>query len=369
MQTRPRLLVAALVATLLAVGVALLAPAGPASAVSLPGMVLSSTTATLPPELAPLATGKRITYVTTDVNGNVIMATGLIMTPKTNKANRVVAWAHGTTGLADQCTPSTNQSVFWSEARVAVAALLGKGFTVAAPDYPGLGTTQAHPYLIGPSEARSIIDAVKAARYLDGYLSTNYVIDGHSQGGQGSLFANQMAPAYDGNLVLKGSASIAPVSNAATLAPLIPGTPNQGYLVMGLYGLQAVDSTFSANSVLAPTAKTKTSTLNTGCLMEILAAYQNLSASQLLVGGALPDSVVAKLDHWDSPAQTTPTAPILLIQGTADESVPQFLTDMLADELSHYSQPVTYEVIDGATHDTAASRSADTVATWLAGRF
>src|SRR3954454_4633022 len=333
MKTRARLLVAALVATLLAVGAALVAPAGPASAASLPGMVLSSTTATLPTELASLATGKRITYVTTDVNGNLITATGLIMTPIKNKANRVSAWAHGTTGLADQCTPSTNQDVFWPEARIAIAKLLGKGFTVAAPDYPGLGTTQAHPYLIGLSEARSIIDSVKAARNLDGYLSTNYVIDGHSQGGQGSLFANQIATGYDGDLVLKGSASIAPVSNAATLAPLIPGTPNQGYLVMGLYGLQTVDSTFSANSMLAPTAKTKTSVLNTGCLMEILATYQNLTASQLLVGGALPDAIVAKLDHWESPAQTTPTAPILLIQCTSYESDPACLSEMLVDQL------------------------------------
>jgi hypothetical protein len=49
MQTRPRLLVAALVAALLAVGAALVAPAGPASAASIPGMVLTSATATLPP--------------------------------------------------------------------------------------------------------------------------------------------------------------------------------------------------------------------------------------------------------------------------------------------------------------------------------
>jgi dipeptidyl aminopeptidase/acylaminoacyl peptidase len=356
-------------ATLLAVGAALVATAGPASAVSIPGMVLSSATATLPPELTTLATGKRITYVTTDVNGSLITATGLVMTPVKGKAYRVAAWAHGTTGLADKCTPSTNQDVFWPEARTAIAALLGKGFTVAAPDYPGLGTSQAHPYLIGLSEARSIVDAVKAARNLDSSLVANYVIDGHSQGGQGSLFANQIATAYDGNLVLKGSASIAPVSNAATLAPLIPGTPNQGYLVMGLYGLQAVDSTFSANSVLAPTAKTKTSVLNTACLNEILAAYQNLTASQLLVGGALSDSVIAKLDHWDSPAQTTPTAPILLIQGTADESVPAFLTEMLVEQLQAYAQPVTYQEIDGATHDSAVIASADTVATWLAGRF
>jgi len=369
MKTRPRLLVAALVTTLLAVGAAPAGPAGPAAAASIPGTVLSSTTATLPPELTPLATGKRITYVTTDVNGNLITATGLIMTPKTGKANRVSAWSHGTTGLADQCTPSVNQNVFWPEARVAIAKLLGKGFTVAAPDYPGLGTSQAHPYLIGLSEARSIIDAVKAARNLDSSLVPAYVIDGHSQGGQGSLFANQIASSYDGNLVLKGSASIAPVSNAATLAPLIPGTPNQGYLVMGLYGLQTVDSSFSASSVLASPAKAKTSVLSSGCLMEILAAYQNFSASQLLVGGALPDSVVAKLDHWVSPAQTAPTAPILLIQGTADESVPAFLTEMLVDELHHYSQPVTYQKIHGATHDSAVVDSATTVATWLAGRF
>ncbi|MFF5294029.1 alpha/beta fold hydrolase [Paractinoplanes globisporus] len=366
MKTSLRLL-AALLLTACAV---LVSPAGPASAASLPGMVLSSTTATLPPELAPLATAKRLQYVSTDINGNLITATGLIMTPKSYKQNKVVAWAHGTTGLADQCTPSTNQGVFWPEARTAVAALLGRGWTIAATDYPGLGTTQAHPYLIGMSEARAIIDSVKAARNLDSALSAQYVIDGHSQGGQGALFANQIATAYDGNLVLKGTSSIAPVSNAGILAPLIPGTPNQGYLVMGLYGLQAIDSSFSANSVLAPPAKSKTSVLGTGCLMEILASYQNLTPSQLLVGGALPDSVVAKLDHFDSPAQTTTTAPVLLIQGTDDESVPQFLThDYLLPELQAYNPPVTYVEIQGATHDSAVIDSANTVATWIAGRF
>src|SRR4051812_21757411 len=76
MKTSPRL---ALVALLGLVGV-LVAPGSPASAVSLPGTVLSSATATLPPELAPLATGKRIQYLTTDVNGSLIPATGLILT-------------------------------------------------------------------------------------------------------------------------------------------------------------------------------------------------------------------------------------------------------------------------------------------------
>ncbi|MEU4243696.1 alpha/beta fold hydrolase [Actinoplanes sp. NPDC026619] len=366
MKTSPRLLLVAL----LAVCGSVAAPAGAASAASLPGMVLTSATATLPPELTPLATGKRIQYLTTDANGTLIPATGLILTPKTGKKNKTVAWAHGTTGLADQCAPSTNQNVFWPEARTAVAALLSRGWTVAAPDYPGLGTPQSHPYLVGAGVARSIIDSVKAARNQDSALSTQYAIDGHSQGGQGALFASQLAPSYDGNLVLKGTATIAPVSNVDALAPLIPGTPGQGYLVMGLYGLSAVDPTFNPNTVLATQAKTKTSVLTTGCLMEILASYQNLTATQLLTGGALPAAVVAKLAHYDNPAQTAPSAPILVVQGSDDEAVPQFIThDLLLPELQAYTQPVTYTELAGATHDSAVILSADAVATWIAARF
>jgi pimeloyl-ACP methyl ester carboxylesterase len=348
----------------------LVAPTGPAAAAQTAGTVVSSTTATLPSELAGLATGKRVQYLSTDTGGSIITATGLILTPKTGKTNRVVVWAHGTTGLADRCAPSTNQDVFWPEARVAVAALLGKGWTVAAPDYPGLGTDLPHPYLIGLSEARSIIDSAKAARNLDSSLAPQYAIDGHSQGGQGALFASQIAPGYDGDLVLKGTAAIAPVSNVDALAPLIPGTPGQGYLVMGLYGLSAVDPTFEPNSVLAPTAKTKTSVLHTGCLNEILAAYQSLTATQLLVGGALSDPLVAELAHYDNPAQTAPTAPVLVVQGTDDEAVPYDVTaGLLIPELQAYGQPVDFIPVDGATHDTAVIQTAGTVADWIAARL
>jgi pimeloyl-ACP methyl ester carboxylesterase len=349
----------------------LLFAGSPADAAPAPGTVLVSVTATLPAELSPLATGKRIAYVSTSVTGGTITATGLIITPKTNKKNKTVVWGHGTTGLADKCAPSASQAVFWPEARAAIAALLAKGWTVTAPDYPGLGTPSSHPYLIGLSEARSMIDSVKAARNLDGNLTTQYAIDGHSQGGQGALFAGQLAPAYDGALVLKGVAAIAPVSNADVFAPLIPGTAGQGYLVMALYGLNAVDPTFNPNSVLAAPAKQRTSVLQTGCLYEVLDAFADLTAEQLLVGGALPDPVVAKLAANDNPAQSAPTAPILLVQGTADEAVPYFLTaDLLLDQLEAYdTQPVDFLAVNGANHDDAVFATTSQVADWIAARF
>jgi pimeloyl-ACP methyl ester carboxylesterase len=366
MKTGPRLILAALLA---GCGV-LVVPAGPAAAVAPAGTVLSSTTATLPSELEPLATGKRVSYLSTDVTGASISATGLVLTPKKKNKNKVVVWAHGTTGLADRCAPSTNEQVFWPEARTAVAELLGRGWTVAAPDYPGLGTDQSHPYLIGLSEARSIIDSVKAARNLDGDLSNQYVIDGHSQGGQGALFASQIAPGYDGSLVLRGTASIAPVSNVDVLAPMIPGTPGQGYLVMGLYGLAAVDPSFDPYSVLSPPAEQRTSVLTSGCLNEILAAYQSLNPGQLLVGGALPASVVAKLADYDNPAQVAPSAPVLVVQGTADQAVPYDVTaQLLVPKLKTYDPPVDFLPVAGAGHDDSVILSAAAVADWIAARL
>jgi pimeloyl-ACP methyl ester carboxylesterase len=361
--------VAAIQVALLSIAVIAFSGA-PAAAVVSPGTVLVATPATLPPELSPLATGKRITYATTAVNGSSITATGLVLTPKTGKKNQTVVWGHGTTGLADQCAPSLSQAVFWPEARAAIAALLAKGWTVTAPDYPGLGTPSAHPYLIGLSEARSMIDSVKAARNLDSALSALYVVDGHSQGGQGALFAGQLAPSYDGALVLRGVAAIAPVSNVDLLAPLIPGTPGQGYLVMGLYGLKAQEPTFDPNSVLATPAEQRTTVLQTGCLNEILDAYASLTAEQLLVGGALPQSVVTKLAYYDNPAQSAPSAPILIVQGTDDEAVPYFITaGPLLDELHAYSQPVDFISVSGASHDEAVFATVDVVANWIAARF
>ena len=234
--------------------------AGPAAAADPPGKVLTDAPATLPPALADLATARRISYASTNVTGAGVTVTGLVLTPTGTRVNRTVVWGHGTTGLADQCAPSDHLGVFWAEAQAAIAELLSRGWTVTAPDYQGLGTPEAHPYLVGGSEARAMIDSVKAARLLDGTLSNQYVVDGHSQGGQAALFAGELAPSYDGPLSLRGVAAIAPASNVDLLAPLIPGTPGQGYLVMALYGVAAVDPSFKPANVLAAPAEAKNGT-------------------------------------------------------------------------------------------------------------
>lgn len=361
--------VAAVAVPILALG-GTIATGSPVAAAAAPGTVVSASVVALPADLAQYATIKRITYWTTDVRNSAITATGLVITPKLNRRNRTVAWAHGTTGIADKCTPSTNKDVFWPEARAAVVELLKRGWTVAAADYPGLGTPAPHPYLIGDANARAVIDSVKAARNLDSALSSQYVIDGHSQGGQTALFAAQIAPRYDGNLVLKGVSALAPVSTIDLLARGIAGTPGNGYLAMGLYGLATVEPGFDPASVLAAPARQRVGYLQSDCLYKILDVYGGLTAEQMLNGGALPESVIDRLVFFDDPAQAAPSAPVLVVHGTADEAVPyDFSKYYLVPALQAYNQPVTFWTIDGADHEGAVFDTTKRVADWIAARF
>ena len=92
---------AAFGAVLTIIGGGLTGVATPAAAASPPGTVLSTAVGTLPPELTPLATAKRISYASTGVAGAGVTVTGLVLTPKRKKVGKTVVWGHGTTGLAD----------------------------------------------------------------------------------------------------------------------------------------------------------------------------------------------------------------------------------------------------------------------------
>jgi alpha-beta hydrolase superfamily lysophospholipase len=356
-----RFLITFLVAAGLVAGGTPAAVAAPA-----PGSIVSSSAVTLPADLNARGTAVRIEYRTTDIKGASITATGLILTPRAaQKKNRVVVWAHGTTGLTDYCAPSTNFNVFWPEARKAVIELLKRGYTVAAPDYPGLGTPQAHPYLVGDSEARSIIDIAKSARILQPALGTQYAIDGHSQGGQGALFAGEIAPAYDGNLVLKGVAALAPASNLDVIAPQIPGTEGQGYLVMAVAGLAAVDSSIKPEQVFTTYARSKAAELQpSACLYEILAKFAPLKPEQLVPNGVVPSNVVTKLGQYGNPAQRPPTAPVLVVHGTEDTAVPYDITaGLLIPQLEEWdTQEIELITIQGGDHEDAVYASTVTVA-------
>lgn len=344
------------------------------------GSILSVEPMRLATVLATVSTGKRIRYVSRDSSDRPIVVSGAVLTPKASflgahpdGAGKVVAWAHGTAGIADRCAPSTRPNLFPDPAYPnyadTVASYLSRGWTVTATDYPGLGTPGEHPYLVGDSEGRAVIDSVRAARALDGSLSTVWAVAGHSQGGQAALFAGEIADTYGTGLRLAGVVAIAPASNLDIIAQTVPGTPGQGYLAFAVYGLAAVDPAVNPQRILARPALDLAGVLDSGCFNEVLAAYAPLTAEQMVAGGVLPDSFVAKVSR-NSPAGQPGTAPIFLVHGGADLTVPPELTELLWQQECAINAVATYySRYPGQDHDPVLYASQADVVRYLTARF
>jgi hypothetical protein len=339
-----------------------------------PGSVVTAAPMVLDPALAAVATGQRISYASTDPDDRPIVVTGAILTPRQHRRPQhdVVAWGHGTEGLADACAPSrfttlSSDPTFPLYA-VTVRSLLQQGWTVAATDYAGLGSPGPHPYLIGNSEGRAMVDSVRAARRLDRSLSKDWAAIGHSQGGQGALFAGELAGQYGRGLNLRGVVGMAAPSDLDLLAVNIAGTPGQGYLVMGLSGLAAVDESVRVGELLAPPARSREAVLETGCFQEILGAFAGFTAAELLVGGALPAEIVAKLAE-NNPGQRRGDAPILLLHGAADETVPSFVADGLLAAYCAQGTAASLRMYADVSHDAILTASMNDAIAWIDGRF
>ena len=181
-----------------------------------------------------------VLYRSQDAHGHAVATSGIIALPKTGPPASgfpMISWAHGTTGVADGCAPSRDQPASQAHpmnvyVHTLLNAFLREGWAVVMTDYDGLGTTdRRHPYLLGASEAASVLDIVRTARHLFGTrVSSRFAIVGHSQGGQAALFAASQAPA-DGDFDLVGVAAIAPANHVGgnvRAGALLP-VKNEGY--------------------------------------------------------------------------------------------------------------------------------------------
>lgn len=101
----------------------------------------------------------------------------------------IIAWAHGTTGVADTCAPSGDYqngpvNSYQNVAEKALNAWLAKGYAVVATDYQGLGTPGGHPYMNAVSQLHTVVDSVRALHsFKPKSFSKTWYVMGHSQGG------------------------------------------------------------------------------------------------------------------------------------------------------------------------------------------
>lgn len=155
-----------------------------------------------------------VDYKMGNVQGKQITTSAVVLFPEQAAPEggyRIVVWQHGTLGNADACAP-TNSGLTARYVPL-LSALLEEGYVVVAPDYEGSGSEGIHPYLHIKSQAISSINAVKAAQEHYKNLSTDWMTIGQSQGGQASLGTAEYIESTSKDPNYKGAVAGAPANS------------------------------------------------------------------------------------------------------------------------------------------------------------
>src|SRR3546814_6801790 len=113
----------------------------------------------------------QVRYWTTNQDGVRQQVTGAVVAPREAappRPRRVIAWAHGTSGVVEKCALSTNPDFF--TATPGLEQAIREGYVVVAPDYPGLGSSMPHPYLVGTEEHTSELQSLMRISYAVYFL-------------------------------------------------------------------------------------------------------------------------------------------------------------------------------------------------------
>jgi alpha-beta hydrolase superfamily lysophospholipase len=218
----------------------------------------------------PGALAWRILYTTTLDEATPAVASAIVLRAATVPPGPrpVIAWAHGTTGVRPECAPSLLDDPFGAGAMPALDHVIQRGWILVATDYPGLGTKGPHPYLIGEGQARSVLDAVRAARQLDSVsMAPQTVVWGHSQGGHAALWTSMLAAEYAPDAEVIGVVAMAPASDLLALTHVLDAVP--GGVIFAAYLLQAYSDSYPDvrfNDYVRPTARVQLREMASRCL-------------------------------------------------------------------------------------------------------
>jgi pimeloyl-ACP methyl ester carboxylesterase len=314
----------------------------------------------------------RVIYTSTTVDNDPTPVSGIIVVPhKPAPAGgyRVVSWGHGTNGMADKCTPSLSP-----EDDVPLAnMLLDQGWLLASSDYQGEGTPGPLPYIAGDSAARNTIDIVRAAKNLpDVKVSDDYVVWGHSEGGQTAMYTLHIGPTYAPELHMKGVVAGAPPSQFNLIYAFLQGSPFKYYLLMAAGGLNtAYGNRAPLDQVLTPKGMQLVPQLDKGCSDYVSKLVKDIKVSELTKTDPFKVPKWKTVLEANDPQQfkAKSAVPLLIIQGANDEQIPPVSTEILAKHLCGLGQDLERWIYPGQSHAGVIGPSSGDMVHWISDRF
>jgi pimeloyl-ACP methyl ester carboxylesterase len=338
-----------------------------------PGTLISSE-----PMFGPVgAQAYRILYRSTGLHDEPIAVSGVVVIPPgppPPEGRPIVAWAHPTTGVVPHCAPSL--AIFVFQSMMGLRPMIERGVAVVATDYPGLGTSGPHPYLVGVSEGRAVIDSVRVARLMPGVGGGNrFAVWGHSQGGQASLYTGLLVKSYAPELNLVGVAAAAPATELVTLmGDDFKTTGGKNLTAMTLWSWSRV---FGApiNKVVVPEAIPTVDRLADECIESIFDIMQRRRTEKPLEQHFLSVPNIAVVEPWktlavrNTPGPLPSNIPLFLAQGTTDNLVRPDVTRAYFQRQCKAGGKVRMLWLPNEGHGFAGRDSANAAVDWMMGRF
>jgi alpha-beta hydrolase superfamily lysophospholipase len=277
----------------------------------------------------------------------------------------LVVWGHPTKGSADACAPSAQ-----GPATIPlIDAFVQDGYAVVAPDYEGLAAEGPHPYLVGASEGRSMLDAARAATQVKGSgvrAGSPVVLWGFSQGGHAAAFAGELAATHAPDVAVKGVAVAAPVTDVDHFVARSQDWPEQfGVLVATVVGFGHAYDDIDPGAVLSPTALAETDVLEQQCISEVNQLFNRPIAEQRVARPRDVPALARRLDE-NRAGQQPLRAPALVVQGERDSIVDPADTATLVRDWCASGVPVSYLVRPGQDHGVLSD---DVLLPWMRGRL
>jgi pimeloyl-ACP methyl ester carboxylesterase len=297
----------------------------------------------------------RILYHSRALNGDDVAASGVVLIPAGTAPRGgwpVIAWAHGTNGVARRCAPSLMKDLEYGEE--GLMPMVANGFAVVATDYAGLGTPGPHQYDNKIPQANDVVYSIPAARAAVPALGPRWVVIGHSQGGIAAWgvaeleFRHQDA-GYAGAISVAGDMNYEAYEahDAEVFEPI-----TDLYWPFTAFGIKASYPSFAVERMLTPEALARYEDVTTqGCWYYAYAAMKEIGQDRVVQRGWDDAPEVHRYNDDSRSADKPIRGPLLVLAGDDDHSVAIANIALGVESACRLGLPIEYIHRAGLDHD------------------
>lgn len=305
-----------------------------------------------------------IRYTSTDgVAGNgSVPVTGALFIPKGAPPKGgwpLIAWAHGTVGIGDDCAPSRNARS--ARDRTYLDHWLGEGYAIVATDYQGLGAPGPHPYLNSRAAAYSTLDAIRAVQGDRFGIADRVLLVGQSQGAGAAFATAGYASDYAPGLDIRGTVATG-IPNLAAVPAGAAGDDEKvdrliAYLLYIASAAHQIDPKYDPATVLTDRAMPLFERAADTCVVDMFGA---------VVEAGLTRGNTFKTDFWRHYAPMLTHAgyptlnirtPVFIGTGAEDVDTPASMQKALVDAACAAGSTIEAHVYPGLDHSGTVNRS------------